>query len=92
MPTDSTWEERRAESRTSGTPVLKGWEEKGPQKERFVTKWAGENTDSGRNRESSILRSREDFLERKDYNVHGLLEGENMEERVRLPAKNCLLD
>ena len=32
MPTDSTWEERRAESRTSGTPVLKGWEEKAPRK------------------------------------------------------------
>ena len=83
-------EEGRVEN--FGDTCVEGVGGKSPQKERFVTKWAGENTDSGRNRESSILRSREDFLERKDYNVHGLLEGENMEERARMPAKNCLLD
>ena len=55
-------------------------------------KLAAESKDTGRKREKSALRSRGDFLKRKDYSVCGSLEGENTEERGRMPAKICLLD
>lgn len=45
---------------------------------------------SGRKSESSTLRSREDFLERKDYDVSGSLEGENRKEKGGENASKAL--
>lgn len=67
-------------SRTSGTPVSEGMRRRLSEID-VHHEVSRRRQDSERERESSVLRSREGPGEMNDYSVRGPVEGENREER-----------